>query len=79
MITIRTDGSGISYNDERLKSVSEILDIIPFQNLILRIHDHKGVLNVLWNTDPLDFEKDLARGIWSLFNESEIYHKTLSQ
>lgn len=77
MITIRTDGSGSCYNNERLIRVSEILDSIPFNTPILKITDHKGKLSVLWDETPENEETDIVKGVWFLFNEYEIEHKTV--
>lgn len=77
MIIIRTDGGGTFHENERLENLRKILKIIPFQNLILKLHDHKGELTVLWNTEPTNEEKDILNGLWFLFAEYNIKHETL--
>lgn len=77
MNILRTDGGGASSKDKRLKIVRNILLFHDVFNINL-LHDHKGLLVVVWEKHPSDFEKKLVSNIWEIFNEYEIEHKIVT-
>jgi hypothetical protein len=81
MILLRTDGGGISQNDERLKVVEKYLKYIykdKLQDTIFKIHDHKGTLNVHWLITPCEDDIFYLESIWGACCETELTHYVLS-
>jgi hypothetical protein len=80
MEILRTDGGGSYREDERLKSLRKILNVIRSykihydENKILKLHDHKGLLSVYWQLEPDDDQKNLLKYLWIQFGEYEIEH-----
>lgn len=78
MITKRTDGSGASHNDLRLKLLSKCLDYVQVKG-IYQLNDHKGILTVVWENKFLnkhDCEK--VKLFWEAFCEYEIEHTVIT-
>jgi hypothetical protein len=77
MILLRTDGSGSFYNDERLRVVEKYLKYIYSEKLtdtIMKIHDHKGCLNVYWLIRPSKQDVFYIESIWNACCEYEVNH-----
>jgi hypothetical protein len=78
MKTLRTDGGGESFTDERLSILRKIL-IYYGINKIYKLHDHKGILTVYWKEKPDYEDKNKVKNIWSeTFHEYEIEHKLIT-
>jgi hypothetical protein len=77
MKILRTDGGGEFFADERLKIVRSTL-IYWGINKIYLLHDHKGLLTVIWEETPTIFEKQKALEIWESLAENEIEHKLIT-
>lgn len=77
MKILRTDGGGESLSNERLKMVKRILIYFEITNIDL-LHDHKGLLTIVWKSEPNIFQKEKVISIWELFHEYEIEHKILT-
>lgn len=76
MKILRTEGGGSFTENERLEKLKTILQKIDFwENEILLLHDHKGLLTVTWLVAPHEDEKQLLKYLWVNFREYEIEHK----
>jgi hypothetical protein len=74
MNILRTDGGGASTKNKRLKIIREILKYHEINHINL-LHDHKGILIVVWEKEPSNIDKITLTNTWKLFNEIEIEHK----
>ena len=78
MKTLRTDGGGENFSDERLSILRKMLIYFNIKKIYL-LHDHKGLLTVVWSDTPTDLEKSKVKNIWEdSFYEYEINHKLLT-
>ena len=77
MKTLRTDGGGENFADERLKIVRSTLIYLGINKIYL-LHDHKGLLTVVWEEFPTIFEKQKVLEIWETLAEYEIEHKLIT-
>jgi hypothetical protein len=78
MKTLRTDGGGENFADERLSILRKLLIYFGI-NKIEHLHDHKGMLTVFWKEVPNEIEKSKVANIWAdTFYEYEIEHKLLT-
>ena len=73
---VRTDGSGMNYNDQRIKTLSNFIKQsgIIDDNKIDLLKDHKGDLEVYWNEMPLSHEKKSINALWEYLNEYIVTH-----
>ena len=73
---VRIDGSGMNYNDERIKTLSTFIkqSAIIDDNKIDILIDHKGDLEVHWNQIPLSHEKKSINALWEYLNEYIVTH-----
>lgn len=46
---------------------------------MLKLHDHKGGLFVVWNNIPFDYERTLVKMAWEMQNEYEVMHQLLNE
>lgn len=74
MKIVRTDGGGELFTDERLKIVRSMIFYYGLQRKIIKLNDHKGILNVFWEEIPTDGEMETVNEIWEAFNENLINH-----
>jgi hypothetical protein len=80
MNILRTESGGRFTENERLEKIRVMLMQVDFyENEILELHDHKGILTVYWMVKPSKEQKKLLKYIWHNFNEYEIYHKYVSK
>ena len=42
------------------------------------LHDHKGMLTVIWESEPNANDLKKVSEAWEFFNEYEIYHKLVT-
>ena len=61
MKILRTDGGGESFTNERLRTLRKMLIQFEIKNIYM-LHDHKGMLNVIWDSKPSDLELKKATG-----------------
>jgi hypothetical protein len=73
---VRIDGSGMNYNDERIKTLSNFIkqSAIIDDNKIDWIRDYKGDLEVHWNEMPYPHEKKSIDALWEYLNEYIVTH-----
>ncbi len=74
MKILRTDGGGENYANERLRTLRKMLLHFEIKNIYL-LHDHKGMLTVIWDSEPTLQEKEKVSDAWEFFHEYEIEHK----
>jgi hypothetical protein len=77
MKILRTDGGGESFTDERLRTLRKMLIQVDINNIYL-LHDHKGILTVIWDSIPNDYDKTKVTDAWEFLNEYEIEHKIVT-
>ena len=77
MKILRTDGGGESFTDERLRTLRKMLLNLKINNIYL-LHDHKGLLTVIWDSIPNNYDKTKVTDAWEFFHEYEIEHKIVS-
>ena len=77
MRILRTDGGGESYADERLRTLRKMLIYHELKHIYM-LHDHKGILTVIWEKEPKEEEKQIIMAGWKFFCEYEIEHKLIS-
>jgi hypothetical protein len=77
MKILRTDGGGGNHADERLKLVRSFLNYYSINKIYL-LHDHKGLLTVIWEESPTEFEKTKVSDIWEIMGECYIEHKLVN-
>lgn len=66
MRILRTDGGGESYADERLRTLRKMLTYHELKHIYM-LHDHKGILTVIWEKEPKEEEKQIIRDGWKFF------------
>lgn len=73
---VRTDGSGMSYQNERMTALSNFIkqSHLIDDNKIDLLKDHKGDLEVHWNQMPLSYEKLSINALWEYLNEYTVTH-----
>ena len=74
MKIVRTDGGGEFFTDERLKIVRSTIFYYGLESKILKLNDHKGILNVFWEEIPTEYDMSTIENIWESFNENLINH-----
>ena len=77
MNILRTDGGGATYENKRLEIIRDILIYHEIFHINL-LHDHKGILIVVWEKEPSNVDKIIVSNIWKIFNELEIEHKLVT-
>jgi hypothetical protein len=77
MKILRTDGGGESFTNERLRTLRKMLIQVDINNIYL-LHDHKGILTVVWDSIPDDYDKAKVEDAWSFLNEYEIEHQIVT-
>lgn len=77
MIISRTDGGGESYESERLLILKRLLKFYSIEHIYL-LHDHEGLLTVVWEKEPSGGDVIWVGNIWlNTFQEDQIQHKIL--
>lgn len=74
MRILRTDGGGENFADERLRTIRKMLMYYEIKNIYL-LHDHKGLLTVVWESKPSDDQLEITKTAWLFFDEDQIEHK----
>lgn len=74
MRILRTDGGGESFTDERLRIIRKMLEYYDIKNIYL-LHDHKGLLTVVWESVPTDEQIEIVKEAWLFFGEDYIEFK----
>ena len=77
MKILRTDGGGESFTNERLRTLRKMLIQFEIKNIYM-LHDHKGMLTVIWDSKPSDLELKKVKEAWEFFHEYEIEHKLVT-
>jgi hypothetical protein len=77
MKILRTDGGGESFTNERLRTLRKMLIQVDINNIYL-LHDHKGILTVVWHSLPNPYDKQKVEIAWAFLNEYEIEHKIVT-
>jgi hypothetical protein len=77
MKILRTDGGGESFTNERLRTLRKMLLHFELKNIYL-LHDHKGLLTVVWDSIPNEHDKTKVKEAWEFLNEYEIEHKIVT-
>lgn len=64
----------------RQSRLEEVANRIPraIQSKILRLNDHKGILEVLWLSTPTNIWKEIVLDIWKDAGEIEINHYVIT-
>ena len=74
MRILRTDGGGENFADERLQTVRRMLQYYDIKNIYL-LHDHKGSLTIVWESEPTTRQLEILKSAWNFFDEYEIENK----
>ena len=74
MRILRTDGGGESFTDERLRTIRKMLEYYENKNIYL-LHDHKGLLTIVWESKPTETQLSIVKNAWEFFDEDYIEHK----
>lgn len=77
MNILRTDGGGATTENKRLEILRDFLIYHEIFHVNL-LHDHKGLLVVVWEKKPSDNDKELISNVWQMFSEFEIEHKLIT-
>jgi hypothetical protein len=77
MKILRTDGGGENFTNERLRTLRKMLIQVDINNIYL-LHDHKGILTVVWHSLPNAYDKQKVEIAWAFLNEYEIEHKIVT-
>ena len=77
MKILRTDGGGENLQNERLKVVRKMLFLMDVTGVYM-LHDHKGILTVIWETEPDKFKKEKVKEAWLFFEEDQVEHKLIT-
>ena len=78
MRILRTDSGGEIYTDERLITLRRMLSYFEIKNIYL-LHDHKGMLTVIWESEPNRTQLKHVSNAWEYFGEHEdIEHKLIT-
>jgi hypothetical protein len=77
MRLLRTDGGGESFTNERLRTIRKMLEYYEIKNIYL-LHDHKGLLTVVWESNPTKEQIKIVKDAWSFFGEDFIEFKIVN-
>lgn len=77
MKILRTDSGGESFTNERLRTLRKMIMYFEIKNIYM-LHDHKGMLTVIWESEPNVNDLKKVSEAWEFFNEYEIYHKLVT-
>tara|TARA_R110000782_G_scaffold164047_2_gene256052 strand:- start:2219 stop:2473 length:255 start_codon:yes stop_codon:yes gene_type:complete len=77
MKILRTDGGGECLQNVRLKIVRKMLFQMDVTGVYM-LHDHKGMLTVIWEKEPTFYQKDIVNNAWYFFDEDKIEHKLIT-
>jgi hypothetical protein len=77
MKILRTDSGGENYTDERLRTLRKMLLHFEIKNIYL-LHDHKGILTVIWDSEPNKQDLKKIEEAWEFFHEDQVYHKLVT-
>lgn len=77
MKILRTDSGGESFTNERLRTLRKMIMYFEIKNIYM-LHDHKGMLTVIWESEPSANDLKKVSEAWEFFNEYEIYHKLVT-
>lgn len=73
MNILRSDGSGETTNDERLKAYRDRCNKAKLFYEINLLHDHEGILSIFWNIEPTEQQKLFTELLWEEFHEPRDY------
>lgn len=74
MKILRTDSGGESFTNDRLRTLRQMLMYFDIKNIYM-LHDHKGILTVIWDSAPEPHILEKVIEAWNYFNEDLIEHK----
>lgn len=77
MRILRTDSGGESFTNDRLRTLRKMLMYYEISNIYM-LHDHKGMLTVIWESEPKYEDLKKVVEAWAYFNEFEVYHKLVT-
>lgn len=77
MKILRTDSGGESFTNDRLRTLRKMIMYFEIKNIYM-LHDHKGMLTVIWESEPSANDLKKVSEAWEFFNEYEIYHKLVT-
>lgn len=77
MKILRTDSGGESYTNDRLRTLRKMLMYFEITNIYM-LHDHKGMLTVIWESEPKKEDLKKVTEAWEFFHEYEVYHKLVT-
>lgn len=77
MKILRTDSGGESFTNDRLRTLRKMIMYFEIKNIYM-LHDHKGMLTVIWESEPNANDLKKVSEAWEFFNEYEIYHKLVT-
>ena len=77
MRLLRTDGGGESFTNERLRTIRKMLEYYEIKNIYL-LHDHKGLLTVVWESNPTKEQIKIVKDAWLFFGEDFIEFKIVN-
>lgn len=77
MKILRTDSGGESFTNDRLRTLRKMIMYFEIKNIYM-LHDHKGMLTVIWESEPNVNDLKKVSEAWEFFNEYEIYHKLVT-
>ena len=77
MRLLRTDGGGESFTNERLRTIRKMLEYYEIKNIYL-LHDHKGLLTVVWESKPNERQIEIVKEAWAFFGEDFIEFKLVN-
>lgn len=77
MKILRTDSGGESFTNDRLRTLRKMIMYFEIKNIYM-LHDHKGMLTVIWESEPSANDLKKVSEAWGFFNEYEIYHKLVT-
>jgi hypothetical protein len=43
---------------------------------IKALHDHKGVVSILWKSEPSLYERSLTDRVWAMWEDPNVEHRT---
>jgi len=76
MITVRSCGSGMDYENERLKLLRTNVEYMvnSASAKIFKLYDHKGDLSVYWFSTPTKKDIETINDLWALLEPSKVLH-----
>lgn len=76
MIILRSCGSGMDYQNERLKLLRTNVEYMvnSASAKIFKLYDHKGELRVYWFSKPTNEDITTLNDLWALLEPSEVLH-----